>query len=60
MGFWSKTPANQLGGFKNVWDFTGYGISQVMGFHRLWVMTGMGYDRFDCIGGKETLYRKTC
>ena len=26
MGFWSKTPANQLSGFKNVWDFTGYGL----------------------------------
>ena len=34
MGFWSKTPANELGGFKNVWDFTGYGLWQV------WVMTG--------------------
>ena len=34
MGFWYKIPANQLGGLKVIWIFTGYGLSQV------WVRTG--------------------
>ena len=34
MGFWYEIPANQLGGLKMVWVFTGYGLSQV------WVRTG--------------------
>ena len=37
MGFWYEIPANQLGGLKILWVFTGY------------VFTGMGYYRFDCI-----------
>ena len=42
MGFGSEIPANQLGGLKILWVFTGYEFSQFMGFHRLWVFTGMG------------------